>query len=260
MSYTDCHCHLSDLRVFADVDLILQESKNEKIELFFISGYEPVEWQRQKELKTKYPKQILSSYGLHPWYVIQTSVEVLMSDFAQLESEIEAADAIGELGLDYLKRWPKDSYAKQELFFRKQIELRSKPLVLHIVRAHSQAISILKDYSVCGLLHSFSGDWASAKQYLDMGLYLSFSPAILKSRKMDETIKNLPMDSLLIESDSPDQAPPDWPFQTNLPKSIYLVADKISQIKKEPVEKLLAQSAQNLKSLLASNRKTQHAL
>jgi TatD DNase family protein len=226
---------------------------------------DPEDWQRQLELKRRHPREILTSFGLHPWWVAKATREQFEQEFLELKRLIDQADGLGETGLDYGPRLEKsmgpDHRENQQHAFRRQLELAAtKPLVLHIVRAHSDAISTLAEFgpfSREGIVHSFSGTKENARKYLDLGLSLSISGGI--TRKGFESLKKavayIPLDRLLVETDSPDQPLYGRPLHghpsgdqiLNEPSSLIEIARVIAEYREnESAESVLRTSATNV--------------
>ncbi len=212
--FIDSHCHLSDERVFADCENLIQNAKQAGVGRVMIGGVNPAEWARQKSLLKTHPDFIRCSFGLHPWWVEKYSRAEIEFILQTLETEISHAHALGETGLDFHQKRPKAHFQDQEFAFRKQIEIakkHQKPLVLHVVSAHSEAQAMIKEIGLNGLpimIHSFSGSPEMAKQWIAMGAYLSFSGTFLKEgrEKARHSLSLTPLDRILFETDSPDQA------------------------------------------------------
>jgi TatD DNase family protein len=251
--YIDAHCHLADLRIFADVDAILERSRAQGVEAWVQGGVDPADWQRQDELKKRFPKEIYTSFGLHPWWVAKNSQADFDLALEQLALKLPQADALGEIGLDYGPRLGESDHESQKYAFRKQLELlknQPKPLVLHIVRSHPDASAMLNEFGPFGregIVHSFSGTKENARKYLDLGLSLSISGGI--TRKGFESLKKavtyIPLDRLLVETDSPDQ--PLEGQSLNEPTSLIEIARVISKLREnESAENVLQASATNV--------------
>lgn len=253
----DGHCHLADRRIASEIYEIVSRAKGRGIGLFVQGGVDPEDWERQIDLKKRYPKQIITSFGLHPWWVASHSQTEFDEAFKLLSRHLVDADGLGEIGLDHGPKVSKESYKRQEHGFRAQLDLfrKEKPLILHIVRAHGPALEgLARKKELSGMLHSFSGSREIAKKYLDLDLYLSISPAI--TRKGFETLKRcvsyIPLDRLILESDSPDQKPVLWEKAWNEPTSLFETATEIAGLRKTSAEALLEASTANVKKLFRS--------
>jgi TatD DNase family protein len=235
--YIDCHCHLADPRIADRWPDFVERAEAKGISHFLMAGIGPEDWQRQGELCKK-SRALLPCYGLHPyWIAAHADVEC---DKALEELQLRLSDSLGlgEIGLDYREKIALPAARPHQLkYFHAQLALaqkEEKAVVLHIVRAHDDAIRALKKYSVRGMVHAFNSNWKHAKAYLDQGLYLSIGAAVLDPRNepLREAIVKAPLDRLLIESDSPDQPPPELRGQLHEPSTILLVAECLAGLKK----------------------------
>ena len=233
MTYIDAHCHLADPRLESELPRIFAESEKRGIDSFVQGGVGPDDWDRQLSLKTRYPGKILTSFGLHPWWVAERDEKQVRSAFANLKKRIGEADALGETGLDHAPRIAETSRPIQELAFELQLGLfkaTQKPLVLHVVRAHERALQIIAKAAIKdarGLVHSFSASREIAKKYLDLGLTLSISGVICGKgfETLRRAVSYIPLDRLVLETDSPDQKPADWERAWNEPVALFRVAE-----------------------------------
>ncbi|SFV86588.1 Putative deoxyribonuclease YjjV [hydrothermal vent metagenome] len=173
--------------------------------------------------------------GIHPWMVEYHE----QCDLESLEHHIKCGNpiAIGEFGLDYAKNIDK----KQQLhFFTSQLALADKyglPVIIHAVKSSEDVIFLLKKYpKVTGEIHGFSGSEQQANTLIEMGFYLGFGLQItnLKSTRLREIVKNIPLESLLIETDDHPNA-----------QDLSLVAEEIARLKQISVEKLVEQCDNN---------------
>lgn len=257
MPAIDAHCHLADPRIQAELPRILAEAREAGIGSFIQGGVDPADWRRQRELKERFPGRIITAYGLHPWWVSVHTRDEIEKGFGELEAMLGEADALGEAGLDFSKRFEPSTHAIQQWAFEKQLELRrsfpSKPLILHVVRAHEPALAALRvaGQPLCGLVHSFSASHDIARNYLDLGLDLSVSGVI--TRKGFETLRRamryIPGDRLMLETDSPDQAPEGWTKPWNEPSSLLRTAQAVGELRGESAQAVLEKSAENLRRI-----------
>lgn len=256
--YWDSHCHLSDERWGDELEVALLEAKARGIGGFVMGGYEPDEWERQRQLVRRFPAcSLVPCFGLHPLWVSEATEEQINEGLDRLAREISSAKAIGEMGLDgrppFVKGWEKQTEA-----FRAQLELAGfvqKPIVLHVVRAHREVLSILtlhREFIRAGFVHAFHGDIDVARQYLDHGLALSIGGAITHPRaeNLREVARWLPQDRLLVETDSPDQKVRNWPSALHRPVALWNIAEVIADLRKQSVEEVLQISAENIGRIL----------
>ncbi len=257
MKYIDAHSHWSH-KQFAneDLDLRLRACLEKHIDFILQGGTDPAEWQSQIQLKQKYPQHFGLCLGLHPYFVSDNSSEVCELGLDELSQWLPQAMALGEAGLDFRPHIVKESEGLQIEIFENQIELAKafhKPMVLHIVQAHEKALQIFDIWGAPekkGFLHGFNASYEVAKKYLDKGFLISIGGAITfeKNKKLQECVRRLPLEVVLIESDAPDQAPSGW-VGLNDSTSIYNVAQAVAELKNLTSEKVLETSACNFKNL-----------
>ena len=171
--------------------------------------------------------------------------------------------AIGECGLDYAvfvreRSSPaeiKKRKEKQKAAFIRQIELAQKikkPLVIHCREAYDEVLEILRDYpGVLGNMHFFAGDWQTAKKFLDLGFYLSFTGVITFARQYDEVLEKMPLNRLMIETDAPYVAPIPYRGKRNEPIYAAEVARRVAQIRGLSFEDVCDLTFQNAKRIFS---------
>ncbi len=259
--YIDAHSHWADSR-YKESEILnhLDQCFKKNISLFLQGGVDPADWDRQRQLKSKFPEHFLLGFGLHPYFVAQNDHETCDLAMDQLAQEINLCTAIGETGLDFREKYLVDDVEvqkeKQITFFENHIALSKvthKPLVLHIVQAHAEALHVLKTWdppSCGGFVHAFNGSFEIANEYIKMGFSISVGGAVTfeKNRKLRESVERLSLDSLLLESDSPDQAPFGWQG-LNDSTSLWQIANEIAKIKGLTSEKVLETTTSNFKRL-----------
>ncbi|AKZ65969.1 Putative deoxyribonuclease [Candidatus Palibaumannia cicadellinicola] len=189
---------------------------------------------------------ILYSCGIHP-----LNIDVPPYDLLALRTRAARNDvvAIGETGLDYYHQ--QDNKKQQQNFFREHIRISkeyNKPLIVHTRSASNDTIDILrKEKADSGVLHSFTDDINTAKVALDIGFYISFS-GIITFRNADilrDTARFIPMDRILIETDSPYLAPVPYRGKENQPAYLRDIAEYIATLKGVKLEKLAMVTTEN---------------
>jgi TatD DNase family protein len=254
--WIDAHCHLSDERMKMRSETAIHEAIARGVGQFMLGGVESREWAGQLELKGKFPGVIRTSFGIHPWTIERLPRDALEQEFSELERQIANADALGETGLDFFKTRNPAKFTEQEEFFQRQLVLakaRKKPLVLHVVRAHSRAIELVKKASpgVPMLVHSFSGSAEEAGEWVRLGAFLSFSGGIARknpdaSKKSKEALRATPLSRLLFETDSPDQAFCEEIHEPRLVIEVYRAASDILGV---PLPELKEKVAENFSKI-----------
>ncbi len=250
MFIIDFHCHLSDPKFRNDLDLIIQNSNKLNIKHFILAGTGYKDALRQLEISLKYPDQLSTCFGLHPWLIEKQSELSLEAEYLQIENLFAQSDFIGETGLDY---WHSKDIAKrksQMMFFEKHLDASikyKKGLILHIVRAHKDALHLLHEKQLSSnlIVHSFSENYEVAKKYLDLGAYLSICNRnqLLEKHEFKKCIAKLPIDRILVESDSPSASKDK--SQLNQPASILETIEIIAKLKNIETKDLLEQLYSN---------------
>lgn len=248
--FIDAHCHLADARLDPVRDSLLTRAADCGITHFLQGGVDPADWARQRRLNHS---GVWRAFGLHPWFVAENTEQTCTDAFDHLRDQLADAVALGELGLDYGPRCETASRARQGHFFRAQLELAhttGKPLVLHVVRAHGEALQLLRTVAPRwrGLVHAFSGSREVAADYIRLGLCVSLGPALLRPgfRKVKEAVSHIPRDHLVVESDAPDGPPLEEGRAFNEPTVILRVAEVIAASHGVTAAEVLTGSRDNL--------------
>lgn len=248
----DTHAHLDDKRFNEDRDKLIQELPERGVSRVLNPGADIETSRAALDLAEKH-QTIYAGVGVHPHEVNQLEDGYLdiLSDLASHEKVV----AIGEIGLDYYyEHSPREI---QKVCFVEQIELSAKlglPIIIHSRDAHGDMLDILKANQgliIGGVMHSYSGSWEMAEILLDMGFYLSLGgPVTFKNAKKPlEIAEKIPMDRLLIETDSPYLTPVPHRGKRNDPSLVRLVAERIAQIRGISFEELAQITADNGKTL-----------
>jgi TatD DNase family protein len=260
--YIDSHSHLADPRFDSEGDHVRQGVINralkKSISFFLQAGVGPEDWDRQKQLQKKIP-QLGLVYGLHPYWVAAHTDQECEEALDQLALILKDSLALGETGLDLRAEYVKSSFTRQIDCFEKQLEMARvarKAVVLHLVRAFSEVKKIFFIHgppSHSGFVHSFSGDYEQAQFYLDQGLLLSFGGPLTRQshQRLREVFAKVPLDRILLETDSPDQKPQDFCAELNEPSTLWQVAELAAKIKGISTEEILDISSRNLRKLLS---------
>ena len=165
-------------------------------------------------------------------------------------SQLNQIVAIGEIGLDYYRKFGNKD-AQIELFIR-QLEIAEKlgfPVIIHNRDAGRDVLEILTNKlpEKGGVLHCYSEDWEYAKEALELNLYISFAGNVTyrNAKNLHETAKNMPIDRLLIESESPFMVPSAYRGKRNKPSYLHATADFVAELRDEPVESVAETVYQN---------------
>ncbi len=237
MQFFDSHAHYNDEKFNQDKDNVLKEIYNQDITKLVCAGYNYQSSVSAIEI-SKENDWIYTTIGISP-----NDVE----DLAKVDSLEELLKekkivAIGEIGLDYY--WNKENKDIQKELFIKQIELANKynlPIVIHTRDAAIDTIDILKNHpcNKKGVFHCCPLNQELIKEGLKLGFYISFSGNItFKNAKSDACIELVPLDRILIETDSPYLAPEPLRGTRNDSRNVKLVAQKIASVKNLSLEEV----------------------
>lgn len=227
---------------------MLREANGIGLRSFLLAGVDPKDWVEQEEFYKKWGNQfdIALSAGLHPKFVSEEDSEACDSALILLENILVSNPKriVGEIGLDFRTEFLKlKDREHQKHYLRTQIKLAKayqRPCIFHFVRCHEDAIVILREESIgCAqMIHSFNSSVDVAKKYLDLGCFLSIGSGILHSnnKALIEAVRAIPIDRLLVESDTPDQPPPHLRGNWNRPATVRGIVERIGEIKGLPLE------------------------
>lgn len=231
----DTHCHLNSEELYNRLDEVLDAAYKVGIDKFLVIGWDKASSLLAVEMAHKY-KNIYAAIGFHPTDIDGVSDE----DYNEVMSHVEDPKvvAIGEIGLDY--HWVKDieQRNKQKEWFIKQINfanLHKKPISIHNREAFEDCLKILKEHKPLygGVMHCYSGSVELLKDVLDLGLYIGLDGPLTftNAKTPKEVCEAVPLDRLLVETDSPYLSPHPLRGTVNEPKNIALVIDEITRIK-----------------------------
>jgi TatD DNase family protein len=246
----DSHCHL-DFEVFDhDRSEVLQRARDNNICDIVLPGTEKIFWDRIKNLCSNH-KQLHACYGLHPYWIERHQKQ----DLEQLETYIENNHpvALGECGLDF--RPGQADKKTQNYFFEKQLEIAEKnnlAIVIHSVKATESVIQSIKKFkNLRGMIHSYSGSSEQAKQLIDLNFFISVSGSASYDNaiKIKKVVKEIPLTSLLLETDAPDQPDQKHINKRNEPAYLINTLDAVSEIRQESQASIAEQSTKNARDL-----------
>ncbi len=236
----DSHCHLIDPRWASTVEQVLVVAQAENVRAFFVCTGSPDEWPALANLASQHAGIIFQNYGLHPYWVAQSSATRCDKALDQLENWAISGLALGEIGLDFRPQWGKDDgFARQDQVFRRQLQLANqldKTVVIHSVRADHQVLQALKEIPLqrgAFVIHGFTGGPEVAGQYVGKGGILSIGTGLLRSgrEKLEAAVMQTPIEHLLVESDAPDQKLPSAAGLWNEPQVCSAIAQKLAILK-----------------------------
>lgn len=249
--FVDTHAHL-DFDVYDDDrELVIQHAIESKVSAVITIGVDVPSSRKAIELAEKYVP-VFAAVGIHPTDSALVSAEdyAIIQDLASHEKVV----AIGEIGLDY--HHMRASVEQQKSVFRKHIAIARKlnlPIIVHNRDSHDDVYDMLiseEATEVGGVLHSFSGEQSFLEKVLLTNFYISFTGSVtFKKNNSAPLIANTPLESLLLETDSPFLAPVPLRGKRNEPSFIVHTARKIAEIKGISVEALAEATTENAERL-----------
>ncbi len=235
----DIHCHF-DKEELENIPKILEICKNKKINRIILSGYDKESNKIANELSQKY-EMIYGSVG----YLPDETTNLCDEDFDKLEEYLNSNKkivAIGEIGLDYY--WEKDNKEEQKELFVKQINIAKKhnlPIIIHSRDAMQDTFDLIKEYKdITKIMHCYSGSLEMARELIKINTYISCNGIITfkNAKNIIEVIKNIDLEYILTETDSPYLTPEPYRGKKNYPYYIPEIVKKISEIKNTEEEKV----------------------
>lgn len=255
----DTHAHLNFKNFDKDRDEIINRCLNPSTssgQVYIINvGVNYKACKEVIELAEKYDKGVYAAVALHPNNVINLSAGKVGEKFNAKKIKELAKNkkvvAIGECGLDYqFCENDKKTQELQKKVFIEHLKLAkeiNKPVIIHSRKLFPEILEIIKKYPVRGVLHCYMGRWSYAQEYLKLGFYISFTGLIYYARDYDKVIRNMPLDKILIETDSPYLSPKREERST--PLDVKYVAEKIAEIRGISFKKVADQTTKNAKRL-----------
>ena len=231
----DTHCHLNSDELLERLEEVLENAKKVSVDKFLVVGWDKTSSFKAVELAHQY-ECIYAAIGFHPTDIDGVSEEDYQETMALVDDS--KVVAIGEIGLDY--HWVKDPVQrqKQKEWFIKQIDFANehkKPISIHNREAFEDCLNILREHKplYSGVMHCYSGSVELLKDVLGLGLYIGLDGPLTftNAKTPKEVCEEVPLDRLLVETDSPYLSPHPLRGTVNEPKNIALVIDEITRIK-----------------------------
>lgn len=246
MKLIDSHCHFDDSRFEADRSQAYQRARAAGVVAQIVPAVTRESWARLKSVCREYPG-LYPAYGLHPMFMHQHEESHIEALAVQLASE--KAVAVGECGLDF---YIKDADRERQMaLFHAQLKLAEKnmlPVIIHARKAVEEVINSLRRFSrLRGVLHSYSGSEQQAQRLIEMGFLLSFGGPVTYpgANRLRQLVSRLPLDAIMLESDSPDQPDIQNRGGRNEPALLRRVLNSITELRKESAEEIAFQTTSN---------------
>lgn len=246
----DSHCHLNllDLSLHdGDVATVIDKAEANGVGYFLCVSVSLERFNEVRDIARKFVN-VFASVGVHP--TEQDCQDPSVAELVALADD-PVIIAIGETGLDYFHCPEKSQWQLDR--FRTHIEAAKqtgKPLIIHSRESKVDTIQVMRDEKadeIGGVMHCFAEDWAMAKQALDLGFYISFSGIVTfkNAKNLHEVAKKVPIDRMLIETDSPYLAPTPFRGKPNEPAYVKYVAEHIAELRGDSFENIAKASTEN---------------
>jgi TatD DNase family protein len=254
----DSHCHLDHSPLYEKLDEIVNRAEATGVECLLTISTSLKSFEMVKRIILKY-KNIYGSIGIHP-HESKDHINVDKKMLISLRNKNSKIVAIGETGLDFY--YQNSDKLIQKNKFVEHIEAAidlNLPIIVHSRNAEIDTFNILKDFSFMNpkiLMHCFTGSSDFSKKMLSLGAYISLSGIITfnKSKELKKTASSIPIDRLLIETDSPFLAPMPKRGSTNEPSFIKYTAMKLAEIKQISYDDLIVYTSNNFNKLFLLNQ------
>ena len=252
MIITDTHTHLYSDAFDEDRREAIQTAIDNNIERFFIPAIDSETTQSMYELEKAFPDNVFLMMGLHPTHVKENFEEELK----HVEEELDKRKfyAVGEIGIDLY--WEKSTLDIQKQAFKRQIQFakdRQLPIVIHCRDAFDEIFEVLeevKDDKLFGIFHCFTGNLEQAKQALSYNMKLGIGGVVtFKNGGVDKFINQIPLEEIVLETDSPYLAPTPYRGKRNDPVYLLKVAEKLSALYDLPIEEVAEITTKNSKEV-----------
>ncbi len=251
---TDSHCHLDYPKLYDQLDDIVKRAEYNQVKYLLTICTTLKSFERIKLIIAKY-KNIYGTFGIHP-HESEKYTQVDSKFILNNKNKHNKIIGIGETGLDFYYNHSEKEIQKKS--FIEHISAASQlniPIIVHSRNAEVDTYEILKSESKNSnlkvLIHCFTGSRDFAKKLIDLNFYISVSGIITfkKSIELADTVSSIPMENLLVETDSPYLAPLPYRGKDNEPSYIIHTVEKLSQIKKLPKESIVINTTNNFMKL-----------
>ncbi len=251
--FVDSHCHLDFPELAGDLPQILDDMAQNRVGHALVVAVSKPEWARIRELVAPHP-HLFASVGVHPDYpdTEEPSVDDLLT-----AAQDPKVVAIGETGLDYYRG--SEPFDWQRERFRVHIRASRQsglPLIIHTRSAAADTIRIMAEegaQEAGGVMHCFTESWEVAQAAMELGFYISFSGIVTFKNAVDlqEVARRVPLERMLIETDSPYLAPVPYRGKRNDPSKVPHVAQKIADLRGIALAEVEARTTANFFELFS---------
>ncbi|MBP8866743.1 MAG: TatD family hydrolase [Propionivibrio sp.] len=254
----DTHCHLDAREFDTDRDAVVAAAREAGVTTLILPSVEVSGFPAVRACCQRYPG-CHPAYGIHPLYVGAAREDDLYTLRQWLRDEISGEHppvAVGEIGLDFFV--PGHDASRQEQFFIEQLQIAAEfnlPVLLHVRRAVVQVLKCLRHSKVRrGIAHAFNGSRQQAQAFIDLGFKLGFGGAMTwpRATRIRQLATELPLESIVLETDAPDMSPVWRQGQRNSPDQLPLIAATLADLTRLPPGRILEQTNANALAVIES--------
>lgn len=225
----DTHCHIFN-EYYDDIESVIKRAKEAGVHAIIVNGVDRNSNEEILELVKKYDI-VYGALGIQPEEVSMCTDDDI--EFIEKHINDEKIVALGEIGLDYHYEYDKDL---QKKVFLKQLEIakrHNKPVIVHSRDCINETYNILKDFNLKGIMHCYSGSVEMAKKFNEIGFLLGIGgiATFRNAVKIVDVIKDIDLEYIVVETDSPYLSPEPYRGKQNEPQNIKIIVDKICDIK-----------------------------
>lgn len=245
----DTHTHLYSEEFDADRKEMIERAINKGVSKFFLPAIDSENHEKMLSLESEYPQHIFAMMGLHPCYV---KPETWKEELKLVEQYLNSRDfcAIGEIGIDLY--WDKSTLDIQTQAFEQQIDWaieKDLPIVIHTRESFNEVFEVLerkKHPKLRGIFHCFSGDLQQANQAIELGFSLGIGGVVtFKNGKIDQFLHEIPLEKIVLETDSPYLAPVPHRGKRNESSYLDLVVGKLVNIYQKDFQEIDDSTTEN---------------
>ena len=254
MRLIDTHCHLDNDRFSPDRIEVIDNCHKHGITKMVVPATNASGW-LQLLMLCETQKGLYPALGLHPMFIAQHKDKDIKSLQKWIVDHRQQVVAVGEIGLDYYDK--QLDRKRQQKLFEAQLQISQEndlPVILHVRKAHDRVLKTLKRNPVKGgIVHAFSGSEQQAERYIDMGFKLGFGGTMTydNSRRIHTLAANLPLESIVLETDAPDMVVSSHHGERNSPEYLVEILAALVALRKESKKEIAKQTTQNAINVLS---------
>jgi TatD DNase family protein len=248
LTFIDTHAHLNSKQFDADLKKVITSSKKAGVKKIIVPGFDFPTSIKSLNIAGQFKGVCFGTCGIHPYHANKISdlfeVRKKMIEIIEKYKPV----AVGEVGLDYHLYKNEEAKGKKEQqkeLLRIEIELALQyklPVIFHCRRAWDDYIEILEEYikdGLKGVSHCFEGGNYYLQKIISMGFFVGFNGLITHNHRLEDIVKETPVDKILLETDSPFLTPVELRGQRNEPKNIRIIAKFIAKLKTKSLEEIV---------------------